>query len=225
MDRTDLFNKVYDKTNLNPHKLNDFKKTLIERGGFLIEQLESARKWHKERNTDPIGCPEIGILTNEIIENDIQISIIEDELSRLQREKAENNTNRGKGGKRAEKACTEKAKFYKPFFEKILFNLNVLLFEKSTIKQWICILNNQTPPNQIIVKKEVTFKDLRYFFDKLKDNDIFEIDYIKPLIELEAFYTNRKLCTLEYSQLVEGLRSAKTAIPPLINEIDSLFDK
>ena len=66
MDRIDLFNEVYEKTNLNPHKLEYLKKDLIEYCEFLKTQLESVRKWHRERNTDPMSNPEIGILTNSI---------------------------------------------------------------------------------------------------------------------------------------------------------------
>lgn len=228
MDKIDLFNEIFEKTGLNPNRLTYLKNDLIERDGHLNGQLEKVRQWHKRMKSDPISCPEIGILTNSIIENEIQLRIIDDELSRLEREKAKGNPKGGndqQSGENRVLAYNNNVKNAKKKIESILKDINTLIFENSTPDQWESVFNNQTPTIQIVVKPDVTFKDLRYFFDKLKDIGVFEVGYMKPLISLNAFYAKKSMCTLKHRQLIEGARSAKTAIPPLIDDINKLFDK
>lgn len=221
MDRTDLFNKIYEKTNLNPHSLNYLKKDLIERGEFLSGQIERVRQWHKERNADPIGCPEIGILTNEIIENDIQISIIEDELSRLESEKTKENTKIGGSGKSAKNrvlAFNNKTKGSLEDIKIILEDINSLLFENSNEYQWEQLLKGIKLDKPIIINKGITIKDCKYFINKIfTDYKILKGRIYTDLERIEAFLWNGDILTATQIQKVENFTDAK--LKPQIDEI------
>lgn len=206
MDRTDLFNKIYEKTNLNPHSLSHHKKVLIERGEFLSGQIERVRQWHKERNTDPIGCPEIGILTNEIIENDIQISIIEDELSRLESEKTKENTKTGGSGKSAKNRVLafnnggsdiENISDAMEKIEMILYKINDLIFVDSTPKQWKQLLKGSILEKPIVIKDTITMEDFKYFIDSSKKEpaQIFGSGLYTAFEDNKAFFWNENLLT------------------------------
>lgn len=213
MDRTDLFNEIYKKTNLNPFSLNYLKKDLIERGEFLSVQLESVRKWHKERNTDPTRNPEIGILTNSIIENDIQINIIDDELNRLESEKRKNTT-----------ITTPKILAFNnevidglDSFQIIITNINELLFENSNIQQWKQLLKGDILENPIKIRDKVTIKDFKYFIKSLQKK-VLKGNVYTDLERLNAFlFKGEKLKAVQIQKVNEDTE------PKLKNEIDEII--
>jgi hypothetical protein len=213
MDRTDLFNEIYKKTNLNPFSLNYLKKDLIERGEFLSVQLESVRKWHKERNTDPTRNPEIGILTNSIIENDIQINIIDDELNRLESEKRKNTT-----------ITTPKILAFNnevidglDSFQIIIANINELLFENSNIQQWKQLLKGDILENPIKIRDKVTIKDFKYFIKSLQKK-VLKGNVYTDLERLNAFlFKGEKLKAVQIQKVNEDTE------PKLKNEIDEII--
>ena len=217
----ELFKTIKQETNnFQIDELLYLKKDL---GNILNGYLSS----HNQTRTSSEGSIKTDFSREiNLIENKLQI--INDELSRLEREKTKGNPKGGndqQSGKNRVLAYNNNVKNAKRKIELILKDINNLIFENSTPDQWESIFNNQTPTIQIVVKPDVTFKDLRYFFDKLKDIGVFEVGYMKPLISLNAFYAKKSMCTLKHRQLIEGARSAKTAIPPLIDDINKLFDK
>lgn len=213
MDRTDLFNEIYKKTNLNPFSLNYLKRDLIERGEFLSVQLESVRKWHKERNTDPTRNPEIGILTNSIIENDIQINIIDDELNRLESEKR-------KGATVTEPkvlAFNNEVSDSLDNFEIIITDINKLLFENSDIRQWENLLKGNVLENSIVISEKVTIKDFKYFIKSLQKK-VLKGNVYTDLERLNAFlFKGEKLKAVQIQKVNEDTE------PKLKNEIDEII--
>lgn len=228
MDRTDLFNKIYEKTNLNHRSLNYLKKDLIERGEFLSSQIENVRKWHKERNTDPIDCPEIGILTNEIIENDIQISIIEDELSRLQLENSKSSPNGGgnkKSGENRILAYNNEVDNALEKIELILNDINSLLFENSTSDQWEQILNLETPTNPIICKSNIDINCLTAFCEKLCNVGIFRTQYKSFLASITAFTGDKLIPITKGRQFTDALQYGNEKGTTIDKELEEIFNK
>ncbi len=73
--------EIVEKTGLNIIHLEYLKDDLSERNEFLNGQLKRVYEWSE--NMKISQNPEIGILNNEIIENEIKLGIIERELSRI----------------------------------------------------------------------------------------------------------------------------------------------
>lgn len=224
MDKIDLFNEIFEKTGLNPNRLNYLKKDLIERDKHLNGQLEKVRQWHKERNTDPIGCPEVKILTNSIIQNEIQLRMIGDELSRLEREKAQNNTNGGNGGKSGENrvlAYNNNVENSLKKIELILKDVNTLLFVDSTPKQWEQILNLETLTTPIIVKNEIALNGLSKFFEALSIIGVFKKQWQTKLSLLNAFKHNTEFITAD--QFKHALNDGKSNGTAIDRDLQVIF--
>lgn len=215
MDRVDLFNEVYEKTNLNPHKLEYLKKDLIEYCEFLKTQLENVRKWHRERNTDPMRNPEIGILTNSIIESEIKLGMIDDEFRRL-------NTNELKGKndvKRKVLAFNNAVSDSLGSFEIILTEINQLLFDNSDIKQWEKLLKGEKLDNSIIIKNGIAIKDFKYFIAKIQeDYKVLKGRIYGDLEDNNTFLWNGNLLRAEQIRKVEN-----TTLPKLKPQIDKIL--
>ena len=107
--------------------------------------------------------------------------------------------------------------------EDILEKINALLFDNSNLSQWEFILNSIEPPTPIKVKAEITLKDLRYFFDKLAEHEIFIRQYLTPLSNINAFLFKGN--TIKYNQLTQAKKDFKNAIPPHQTEIDIIFKR
>ncbi len=107
------------------------------------------------------------------------------------------------------------------------FNLkgvNLLLFEKSDLKQWEDVFSTQKLNRPIKLKEGVTLKDLRYFIDELSDKFTFNKQRFKLLETIEAFSTFNGKIVLQ-SQYIDAKKDIKNAIAPLKNEIDKLFNQ
>ena len=161
-----------------------------------------------------------------LIKNKLQI--IDDELSRLEREKAKGNPKGGSGekpNKRAVNVCVGNVEMNKPTFQKMLTKMNELFFDNSEIDQWESIIKNASPTQPIRVKKTTSIIDLRLFFDLLSENEIFESEYLTPLINLKAFFldNSKQNKILEYYQLKQAKKYInKRKIKPKFS-IDDFF--
>lgn len=84
--------------------------------------------------------------------------------------------------------------------------MNELFFDNSEIDQWESIIKNASPTQPIRVKKTTSIVDLRLFFDLLSENEIFESEYLTPLINLKAFFLAdpKQNKILEYDQLKQA---------------------
>lgn len=215
MDRIDLFNEIYEKTNLNPHRLEYLKKDLIERCEFLKAQLESVRKWHKERNTDPKRNPEIGILTNSIIESEIKLEMIDDELRRLNPSKTQaNNIMKSKT-----LAFNNEVGYSLGSLQIIINEINQLLFDNSEIKQWEKLLKGEKLDKSIIIKNGVAIKDFKYFITKIQeDYKVLKGRIYGDLEDNNAFLWNGNLLRAEQIRKVEN-----TTLPKLRPQIDNIL--
>ncbi|WP_312823241.1 hypothetical protein [Epilithonimonas sp.] len=218
MDRIDLFNEIYEKTNLNPHRLEYLKKDLIERREFLKAQLESVRKWHRERNTDPNRNPEIGILTNSIIESEIKLGMIDDELRRLNPNKLQANNIM----KRKALAFNNQVNDSLGSFQIIITEINQLLFDNSDIIQWEQLLKGENLDNSIIIKNGIAIKDFKYFISTIQeDYKILKGRIYGDLEGNKAFLWNGNLLKAEQIRKVENTTLPK--LKPQIDEILSLL--
>lgn len=150
---------------------------------------------------------------------------IDVELNRLEHEKAQSNKKGVDGNKRAVNVCVGNVEMNKPTFEKMLTKMNELFFDNSEIDQWESIIKNASPTHPIRVKKTTSIVDLRLFFDLLSENEIFENEYLTPLINLNAFFlTNPKQNKiLEYDQLKQAKKYInKRKIKPQFSIYDFL---
>ena len=147
-------------------------------------------------------------------------------LSRLESDKSKDNQKTiGKGTKRAVNVCIGNVEMNKPTFVKMLPKMNDLFFEDSIIDQWECIIKNTIPSPPIKVKKNTSLIDLRLFFDLLSENEIFESEYLTPLINLKAFFLTdpKQNKILEYDQLKQAKKDInKRKIKPKFG-IDDFF--
>lgn len=159
----------------------------------------------------------------QIIER--QINIVNAELSRLEMEKEKATTKGENSGKRAVSVCIGNVQINKPTFEKMLTKMNELIFDDSSIDQWECIIKNTTPATPIKVKKSTSIIDLRLFFDLLSENEIFESEYLTPLINLNAFFLTdpKQNKILKYEQLTQAKKDInKKGIKPQFSIDDFL---
>ena len=232
MDKIDLFNEIFEKTGLNPNRLNYLKNDLLERDGHLNGQLEKVRQWHKQMKTDPIGCPEIGILTNSIIENEIQLRIIDDELNRLEREKAKGNPTGGRTKKSGENRVLAFNNIDDTLFEieKILERMNEYLFVNSNEKQWKQFLKGEQLTEPINLKKGITLGDIKYFLDEVERKGIWRATYA-TIEDIKAFWYGGRILTAKQisgAKTSEKINDEIIKIPPKhekqIDEIIKFLD-
>jgi len=131
--------------------------------------------------------------------------------------------NKPKGKSKVNKIANGDVRTVLKWINDILPKINNLLFENSILEQWEQILNLEKLETPIQVKKDITLKDIRYFFDKLKEDDFIIPNYLTALISIEAILFNNQI--LKYSQLIDAKKDIKNAVPPHQLEIDRIFRK
>lgn len=241
-----LFNPEKVKLLIEVHEVGVFRKAFksfylnwlneihahSENEKFLLEQKEKAQDFIDESNNEIIYRPDNLIIkkngkyvitTMESVQNKISQF-----LSRLEREKAKGDPKRDggeKANKRAVNVCVGNVEMNKPTFQKMLTKMNELFFDNSEIDQWESIIKNASPTQPIRVKKTTSIVDLRLFFDLLSENEIFESEYLTPLINLKAFFLDnpKQNKILEYDQLKQAKKYInKRKIKPKFS-IDDFF--
>jgi len=240
-----LFNPENVKLLIEVHEVGVFRKTFksfylnwlneiqthSKNKNFLLEQKEKAQRFIDDSNNEIAYRPDnlmikkngkYVINTMKSLQNEIGAF-----LSRLEREKAQSNTNGGKGDESPEKdnlACNNNVESALKKVELILDDINDLIFGASTPKQWEQVLNNETPKTPIIAKGNITIKDVVYLFEKLCDVGVFRIQYKTDLADIKAFKIRGKFIKSQ-TQLTTALSGCRKKQPQFKKQLDKIFSK
>lgn len=220
----ELFKTIKQETNnFQIDELLYLKKDL---GNILNGYLSS----HNQTRTSSEGS----IITDfsreiNLIENKLQI--IDDELGRLEREKAKGNPKGGcdkKSGENRVLAYNNNIENALKKIELILDDINIWLFENSTSDQWKQILNLETPTNPIICKSNIDINCLTAFCEKLCSVQVFRTHYKKYLAAIKVFQGDKLITIKKGRQFTDarqyGLVNG-TSIDDKLKEIFSKFNR
>ena len=105
---------------------------------------------------------------------------------------------------------------------KILPSINNLLFNHSSPEQWRYIFDGEFPITEIEVKSGVTLKDIRYFFDKLREKEVIKTQYITNLTKCKGILFKGNPIT--ETQLNDAYQKNKRLSPKHAEKINSIFD-
>ncbi len=109
------------------------------------------------------------------------------------------------------------------YFKTTLTPIINLLFEPTEFYQWECLLNVETPPTPIIIKKGIGIKDVRFFLNKLSECGIIIKNYPKLLASSKAIYFNNK--PLKVSQLKSAQTEINKSFPKKAPIIEDFFNE
>lgn len=203
---------------------------------FLLEQKEKAQDFIDESKIeiayrpDNVVIMENGnylIATMESLQNKTNRF-----LSRLEREKAQSNTNGVNTKKSGENRVLAFNNIEDTLFEieKILEPMNEFLFESSDIKQWKKLLKGEKLTEPIILKKGITHGDIKYFLDEVQRKGIWRAIYA-TIEDIKAFWYGGRILTAKQisgAKTSEKINDEIIKIPPKhqkqIDEIVKLLD-
>lgn len=219
-----LFNPENVKLLIEVHEVGVFRKTFksfylnwlneiqthSKNKNFLLEQKEKAQRFIDDSNNEIAYRPDnlmikkngkYVISTMKSLQNEIDTF-----LSRLEREKAQSNTNVVNGGKSAKKRILafnnggndeENVNDAMDNIKIILDKINELLFVDSTPKQWEQLLKGDVLEMPIVIKDTILMEDFKHFIDKAKKEPakIFGSGVYTAFEDNKAFFWNGNLLT------------------------------